>query len=269
MNQKLIGTMVVIGLVLSIDALAAERLPFESSFETGDFSEWDGGRTDSMRTTQQQVSDGVWASESTMTSGQPTDNYLDYYFGDHRSVGGEPADNGLWLEYDFLLSPDFDFGFGKDFHKTSIINFTDEAGLRRYQIIIDIHVPTMTWVIENLAWNADRSFDKSVSYFENNVGSARTITPGTWNKVTLYLQPNTPGAADGIVRLWIDDLPYMDYEGANVRESASYNPNKFILSNYAPATDIVGSQYWDDVYLGEEMPGSDNGTRPEPPILDQ
>lgn len=251
--------------VYSSLAYTADRLPFNSSFETGDFSEWSGGPDSSLIITNEDASSGAFSARAQMSNGQTTDNYKDFYFGDHLVVGGVPADDELWLKFDSKFDADFVFGQNEDIHKIAIINFEDENGRRRYQLVINILLPGETYFIENLSWNADRSFNKTVNAYSQNTGIATQLNRGQWDSIKMYFKLNVPGQHNGIIRFWLNEQLIIEVTDAYMRESTNYNPNKFILSNYVTDSDVIGYQRWDNFYLGE-LPPIDT-VRPNPPIL--
>jgi len=253
--------------LLPTQAGAAARLPFTSGFETGDFSEWNGGRDASLSVTDTSSCSGNYSARAVMTQGTPTDNYKDFYFGDHNTVGGAPASGGLWLELCTKFSQDFQFG-NDNLHKIAIINFTDSNAQRRYQIVLNIWVSTERFFIENLSWNADGSFGGAIAGHNQNVGTPVSLRRGQWDRVRLYIRPNTPGQSNGIIRMWVNGVLKAEYTNSRMRGDTSFNPNKLILSNYAPATQTSGSQYWDDFYLGETEPGAQLAP-PNPPTINE
>jgi hypothetical protein len=235
-------------------ALATERLPFTSSFETGDFSEWQGGRDATLTVSSLKASAGTRAARAVMTLGQTTDNYKDFYFGDHPTVNGEPvSDNGLWLRFDSQFEEGFVFGSSL-LHKIALINFCDANGRRRYQILINVWIPTGRYFIEHLRWNADGSFSTSFPGLSQNVGTAVPVRLGEWDRLKLYIRPNTPGSANGSVRLWVNGQLKTEYTNVPMREATSFNPNKLILSNYTAVAFTNGVQWWDNFYLGDTDP---------------
>ncbi|MCW9014599.1 MAG: polysaccharide lyase [Gammaproteobacteria bacterium] len=254
-------------LALSVTGIcnAAERLPFSSSFEGGNFSEWSGGPDSSLIVTNEDASSGSFSARAQMVNGQATDNYKDYYFGDHLVVGGEPADDELWLEFDSKFDTNFMFGQNEDIHKIAILNFEDENGRRRYQLVINILLPGETYFIENLSWNADRSFNKTVDAYSQNTGSPTQLNRGQWENIRMFVKLNTPGQHNGVIRFWLNDSLIIEVTDAYMREATNYNPNKLILSNYVTDTDVIGYQRWDNFYLGEQAPAEI--VRPMPPIL--
>jgi hypothetical protein len=229
---------------------AATGLPFSSDFESGDYSDWSGGREPSMSVVTGGAYQGDRSSRSTMIVDTLTDNYMDYYFGDHVAVGGEPADGELWLALASKLDSDFDFGPTR-FHKITIINFTDSNARRRYQMIVTAQRESREYFVELLKWNADRSFAYALPGLSQNRGSSLEIRFGQWDRLKVQMHPNTPGAADGVLRLWVNGELTMEYTDLYMREDSNFNPNVLIMSNY---TEAGGTQWWDDFKLGETDP---------------
>jgi hypothetical protein len=237
-------------------AHGATGLPFSSSFETGDFSEWNGGLQTSLSVTSAEATDGRYAAQAVMTQGQPTDNYKDYVFGDHVRVGGDPVTpaQGLWLQFDSKFDAGFSFGSNSIFHKIAIVNFEDENGRRRFQVVLNVRAQSGDYYIERLRWNADRSFNKAVGGLSQNIGAPFLARLGQWDRLVLFIKSNTPGNLDGEVRLWVNGVMKAEYLNITLREETLYNPNKLILSNYAPDTTTVGVQRWDNFHLGLSDP---------------
>lgn len=251
---------------MATNSFATTGLPFTSDFETGDFSEWLGGGEASLTVTNADAFSGSYSARAVMTLGVPTDNYKDFYFGDHPNVNGTPPTNGLWLRFYHKISSGFNFGT-TDWNKVAIINFADENGRRRYQLVINVGAGDQVYFVENLMWNADRSFGRGGGW-PPNVGAPYPARLGQWDKIKMYFRPNTPGQSDGIVRLWINDTLTTEVTNASIRDNESFNPNVFIMSNYAPNTTIEGEQWWDNFYLGDTDPDSQNSDpAPNPPIL--
>ena len=244
------------------------RLPFRSSFESGDFSEWNGGLDATMTVTSTQATAGSRSAQSVMISGQVTDNYKEYVFGNHPRVNGAPVTSttGMWLSFDSKLDTGFRFATGANVHKIAIVNFEDENARRRYQLILNVYIPTQQYFIEHLVWNADRTFNRAMPGLFENVGTPVTVRFGQWDKIKMFIKPNTPGRADGVLRMWVNDVLKLENTALNMRESTSYVPNKLIMSNYVNTSTAVGTQRWDNWYMGETEPA---GTvRPNAPVLD-
>jgi len=252
-------------LFVSAPVFSAANLPFLSDFETGNFSEWDGGADATLIVTNEDSSRGQYSARAQMINGQAADNYKDFYFGDHVSVNGQAANDELWLQFDSKFDSSFDFGSNERIHKLAIINFTDENARRRYQMIVNLLLPEETFFIENLAWNADRSFDKTVDAYQQNTGDPVVMTRGQWDTVKMYLKLNTPGQRNGILRVWVNNQQIIEVTNSFMREGSNYNPNKLILSNYSRDSDLIGFQRWDNFYLAIEPPADTK--RPKAPVL--
>jgi hypothetical protein len=257
-------------LVLTSHAvMAANRLPFRSGFEGGNFSEWGGGLEGSMSVTTQDASAGTYSTQAVMTLGRATDNYKEYLFGDHvRLGGGVPVGttHGLWLSLDSKFDQGFSLGTSANLHKIALINMEDENGRRRYQLIINVWNSNRQYFVEHLKWNADRTFNRALPGVTQNIGTPVQARLGEWDRLKLFIKPNTRGAADGVVRFWVNGVLKAEYTNVAVREDTMYMPNKLLMVNYAPDTTTVGVQRWDNFYLGETDPDS-NVVRPMPPVL--
>jgi hypothetical protein len=259
----------VFALAAASAAHAATGLPFRSSFETGNWSEWHGGLDATLVVTNEQASAGSYSARSTMTLGTTSDNYKEYRFGDHPTVRGTPVteQTGVWLTFDSKFDTGFRWATQSNLHKIAILNFEDENGRRRYQIIINVIPSNGEYFMELLKWNADRSFNRAINGLnQNRNGSPTTVRMGQWDKFKMFVKPNTPGQANGIVRVWINDVLKVENTASVLREDTNYMPNKLILSNYAMDPTVDGRQRWDNFYLGETEPAS-SATRPNPPVI--
>lgn len=269
MMNKLVLLAGVVSLAsLMQSATAATGLPFRGDFEAGNFSEWNGGLDASMSVTTEKASTGRYSTKAVMTRGTATDNYKDFVFGDHTRVGGTAvASSGLWVRFDTMFDSGFAFGTGQNLHKSVILNFEDENGRRRYQIILNVLNSNRQYFVEHLKWNADRSFGGSITGLgSQTIGTPAAVRLGQWDRIKLFIKPNTPGQSNGIVRLWVNNELKMDKTAVAVRENTNYNPNKVIMSNYVMDTTTAGTQRWDNFYVGETDPDA-GALRPNPPIL--
>lgn len=270
MNKSvlLVGALSVLSVLQS--ASAATGLPFRSDFEAGNFSEWNGGADASMSVTTEAASSGRYSTKAVMTRGTATDNYKDYVFGDHPRIGGTAvASTGVWVRFDTRFDSGFSFGTGANLHKVAIINFEDENGRRRYQILLNVENSNRQYFVEHLKWNADRSFGGSIQGLgSQTIGTPAAVRLGQWDRIKLFIKPNTPGQSNGIVRLWVNGELKMDKTSVAVRENTNYNPNKVIMSNYVTDTTTAGTQRWDNFYVGETDPDAGSTVRPNPPVLD-
>lgn len=252
--SSLFRRLLIVGLVgYSVTSLgAATRLPFKADFENNSFAGWSGGRTPTMSIVRGGAASGNYSVRATMPGGSTlTDNYQDFFFGDHGAVRGTPATGELWLKLASKVDSDFNFG-SSPLNKIAIINFTDTSTQRRrYQILITLSRDTRQYFVENLMWNADGSFGRTVSALTQNTANRPQLRPGQWDQLKLRMKPNTPGKNDGIIQLWVNGQLTMDYKNVPMRENTSFNPNVLIMSNYTYAG---GTQWWDDFYLSETDP---------------
>lgn len=251
-------------------ASAAERLPFRSGFETGTFSDWGGGRLPTMTIVSANSAEGQRHAQSVLTLGTPTDSYQDFYYGDHPSVGGAPVTPATGVYMSLYAKFDTGFRFANGImHKIMLLNFDDENGRRRYQVIINVQIASGNFMIEQLKWNADRSFNRSFPCCAQNVGTAVGPRFGQWDKLKLFVRPNTPGQTNGEIRLWVNNELKLDHRNITIREDSTFNPNKMILSSYDSGGTAAGTQRWDDIYLGEADPDAASQVRPNPPVLNE
>ena len=264
-------TLFLLGLCLAQGAsAAATKLPFRSSFESGTWDDWNGGPDTSLRIVSDDATDGRNSARAVMTAGTPTDNYKDFVFGNSNRVPGGVAvteQQGVWMAFDAKFETGFRFGTSANLHKLAILNFEDENGRRRYQLIVNVRNSDRMYFVEHLKWNADRTFNRAIPGLDQHLGTPAYVRFGQWDKFKLFVKPNTPGVANGIVRLWINGELKVDRTNVAVREDTNYMPNKMILSNYAPDSTTSGAQRWDNFYLGETDPGGST-VRPNPPVLD-
>lgn len=252
--------------VAAASAFGATGLPFRSSFEQGNFSEWNGGLDSTMSVTTETATDGTRSVRSVNTAGQTTDNYKDYVFGDHARIGGTGITerSGIWLSFDSRF--DTGFQFGSNVHKIAILNLENENSRRRYQIIINLWSANREYFIEHLKWNADGSFNRALPGMSQNVGTPVPARLGQWDHLKLFVKPNTPGQSNGIVRLWVNGVLKTEYTNCALREDTNYMPNKLIMSNYVSVTNTSGIQRWDNWYLGETDPDG-SVVRPSPATI--
>ena len=263
--SSVIGVISIGCMLVTQLATAATRLPFTSSFETADFAEWDGGLDGDLSVTSADATDGRFAAQGRMTRGQVANQYKDFIFGDHIRVGGEavtPA-NGLWLQFDSKFETGFEFGSSANLHKIAIINFEDENGRRRYQILVNVWTASREYFVEHLKWNADRSFNRAMPGLSQNLGTPVQARLGQWDRILLFVKPNSPGSTDGELRFWVNGQLKAEYRNITLREDTPYNPNKLIMGNYVTDTTTDGVQRWDHFYLGEADPRG--SVRPMPP----
>lgn len=236
----------------------AVTLPFSDSFESGDFRRWDGGRIHDFSVSPASAHSGIHAACGTSSSGKKTDYYQDANFGDHPRADGKAVKAGLYVKFAHKFDAGFDPGTTANHHKVLLINFEDGNDLRREQIILNVfgnianRANRGQYVVENIHWNADRSFNSSRFILQNR-GVPVSYRPSQWDIIKIYIQPNTSGRTDGAVRVWVNGEIKIEHTGISIRKT-TYNPNLVIIGYYAPYTDIRGTRCWDDIMISESDP---------------
>jgi hypothetical protein len=264
--KRPIFTLMALLFLTSGQIYAAQGLPFQTSFESGDLSDWFWGQdANTSVTNTTRASDGNYCARMNFSATQNWDNYQDYYFGDHASIGshtrGEAAEE-LWLKFSVKYD---DQTLPTTKQKLALINFTDgQSNQRRYQVMV---------------YNYEGQFAVEHSYIDSwrffmrvqNVGSTPSrVRPGQWDTLKLYMRPNTPGNSNGVIRLWVNNELKLEYTNLNIRESTNYNPNKLIMSSWVDVgmTTRNSALLQDNYYLGEEDPDGDGAVvPPTPPVL--
>jgi hypothetical protein len=251
---------------MSTSAYSAQGLPFSTSFESGDLSDWFWGNhsnTSVINTTDS--FDGNYCAQMNYSASENWDNYMDYYFGDHVSIGSHTqgqAATELWLKFNVKYAAQ---GTPSNKQKLALVNFTNaQDNQRRYQVIIYSYLGE---------YGIEHSYIDSWRFFllPQNIGDASPVRPGQWETLKVYFRVNTPGSSDGIVRMWINNELKLEYTNVNLRESTNFNPNKLIMSSWndVSMTSENGTLYQDNYYLGEVDPDTAGATDspPSPPVL--
>ena len=87
--------------------------------------------------------------------------------------------------------------------------------------------------------------------FRQNVGTPRYITSGQWIDFQMMMKLNTPGQADGEIKLWIDGELKMHYNTIRFRTVPELQLNAVALSGYigGGCTSVRDQKIWDDHYM--------------------
>lgn len=215
-------------------------LPRQFDFEENNLSEWMGNYGDLVVTNQDPRS-GQYAARATLTEGTHSDNYADFYFGDHMMVGGDKVEE-VYVKFSTKFTSDYN-AWPRASHKIALLNITDgQSSQRRYQVMVNVdnsgryyveHSYIDTWQFYGLAQNVG--------------GTPASVRYGQWEDLKLYVRLNTPGSSNGIVKLWVNGVLKADYSNVNIRQNTQYGINKLILSSYATDQSVAsGYQYYDD-----------------------
>jgi len=237
-------------------AAQSTRLPFTATFNGGTLGEWDGFRNNTGATVVAQGCQSGSCLRTPLMQGTNSDNYGDFYFADHVGQNGAKVED-VWL----TLYSKFDSGLSwpAEGHKIVILNLTDGVSSQRhYQVVI--HILGGQYVVMNTDIDNWRFYNRY-----QNVGTAVGVRFDQWDKLKLHVRLNTPGMADGVVQLWVNNQLKADHRDVNIRFNTAMGMNKLILSTYAtPASPSNGVQWHDEVRLALTDPDA-GSTRPAAP----
>jgi len=89
------------------------------------------------------------------------------------------------------------------------------------------------------------SLDPNQSVFlYNNQGNNIDIESGQWYAVELMVKPNTPGAKDGEIKLWINGTLQMHHTGQNLRGNRTAPINDVWLTSYFGGAATIHPEQW-------------------------
>lgn len=251
---------VALALITLVSSAHAQgtRLPWSSDFDSGTFDAWDGFRNTNGVTIETNGCQSGRCARAPLLAGTVNDNYGDFHFGDHVSVKG-PKLEAVWLSF----YSKFDAGliWPNRSQKLAILNLTDGATTtRHYQVYV--------YVRPNGEYAVDKSdLDDWVfsGLYQNVGGAASAVRFGQWDKLKLYVKLNTPGRADGIVKLWVNGVLKVDYGSVDIREGAAFGLNKLNLSSSSTQAGVnSGVQWWDSFELQTTDPDAVSAV-PNPP----
>ena len=229
-------------------------LPWQSNFETNDFSEWNGGtyNTTGLAISTSGCQSGRCA-RAPLVTGNINDNYAEHRFGDYYRIGGDKVEE-VYLR--FYSKIDTGYVSPSDGQKMAIFNLTNGVdGDRRYQVYVK--------VLPNGTYGVDHSDIADWRFYTltQNQGTAVAPRLGQWDKIKMYVRLNTPGQSDGIVRLWVNDTLKLQYTNLNIRETTNYGMSKVLLTSWTSESGRGNSaQWWDTWTLSQTDP--DGGSPP-------
>ncbi|MBM9605736.1 polysaccharide lyase [Desulfopila inferna] len=230
-----------------LEPIADTGLPWRATFESADFSEFNRSVTSNLAVSSDAPRSGTYCATAPLTRGTHSDNYADFVFGDFFNVNREKVEEVYLQLYSKFSSG---YSWPSNSQKIAIINLTDgQSSQRRYQVYV--------YVNRYGQYAVDHSYIDTWQFngLPTNIGSPAAVVGDRWDKLKLFVRLNTPGASDGIVRLWVNDTLKIDYNNVDIRQRSNYGMNKLILSSYA--TDSSGSngrQWYDDLILAQTNP---------------
>ncbi len=233
-------------------------LPWTSDFENNSFAEWNGGvrSTNNLVVTNSGCFSGRCARTDIVT-GTVGDNYADKWFGDWFTLRG-PKVEEVWLRFYSKFSAGY--AWPNRSHKLAIFNLTNGAdNQRHYQVYVYVN-PSGRYAVDH------SDIDNWQFYgLQQNVGTPVSVRPDQWEKIKLYVRLNTPGASNGIVRLWVNDELKLQRTDVPIRANTAYGMNKLILSASATQAAVSnGNQWWDSWTLSATDP-DEGSSVPAPP----
>ena len=257
--KKIVSAFIMVILAgYSNAAQGASGLPFRDGFESGNFSAWAPGRTGGFTVSSSDHYTGSYAARGVTVMGQTTDYYMDRPFGDHPQAGGVPLDNGVYFKFAHKYDTGFDLGRTQNYNKIFLMNFEDPNNLRRDQVIFETAVNYNNgarrgeYIFEPTHWNPDGSWLTGSLVFQN-VGTPVKYREGQWDLIKIYMRPNTPNVANGIIRLWVNGVLKAEHTNVNMRFTSN-NLNLAIIGSYVTVTDVAGVRWWDDIQISETDP---------------
>jgi hypothetical protein len=258
------GALIFLTLFLGFAGTASAQiagLPWQATFDAGNFDEWDGWRNTTNATFQTSgcVSSGRCVRVP-LIANTTNDTYGDHYFGDHIwAEGTRTKVEEVWLTFHTKFEPNYVWPSSSQ--KLAILNLTDgQTSDRRYQVYV--------YVRSNGEYAVDRSNIATWQFFGifQNVGTVVSPRASQWDKLKLHVKLNTPGQANGIVQLWVNGELKVNYSNQNIREGTSMGVNKLILSSYSTRENGGnGALWWDNVSLSQTDPDGATAVRPNPP----
>ena len=254
------GPLAILLVHLLAGPAAAQSVSWQATFDAGNFNEWNGGphNTTGMTVTDSGCQSGRCV-RAPLQAGTNSDNYADHHFGDHVNIR-QPKVEEVWLR--FWSKFESGYSWPNRSQKMAIINLTDGQTLtRHYQVYIYVR-PNGDYAVDH----SDLDNWQFWGLFQN-VGSPVQVRWNQWDKVKLYVRLNTPNAANGIVRLWINDVLKVEHTNVDIRAGSNYGLNKLNLSSYATQSSPTnGVQWWDNFMLSSTDPdGGTTLTAPDPP----
>lgn len=229
------------------------------NFESAAWGNW-VGTNGNLEIVNDNCAEGNLCARAALTQNTDDNNYADFTFGDHVSVGDEKIEEIYLQMYSKISSG---YSWPDRSHKIAIFNLTDGVTTaRRYQVYVYADPNGRYAVdytdIENWVFNG----------LSQNVGTPVNVSSGQWDKLKLRVRLNTPGSRNGVVELWINDELKLSYNNVNIRLDTNYGLNKFILSSYSTRSNgFSGTQWYDEVLISTQNITDTFVVTPKAPIL--
>jgi len=229
------------------------------NFESAAWDKWVGTRGN-LEIANDNCAEGNLCARATLVENTDDNNYADFTFGDHVTVG-DPKIEEVYLQMYSKISAGY--SWPNRSHKIAIFNLTDGVSTaRRYQVYVYADPSGRYAVdytdIDNWVFNG----------LSQNVGTPVNVSSGQWDKLKLRVRLNTPGSSNGVIELWVNDELKLSYNNVNIRLGTNYGLNKFILSSYSTrTTGSSGTQWYDEVLVSTQNITNTLVTTPQAPEL--
>lgn len=236
-------------------------LPVIMDFDTGDFSQFNSAAFSQVpEITNSGCLQGGFCARAGLSPGTHSDFFVYHELGDNPNSGLEKLEEAYLTLHSRISA---DYVWPNDTQKIAIWNITDtQSSQRRYQVILVVFEDGRYGI--DLADFGDLLFS---GLHQNRNGAPVSPAPSGWDHLKLHVRLNTPGADNGIVRLWVNNVLKLERQDLDIREDTDYGIGRFILSSYAEeASGSHGVQWWDNVLLSADDPG-DGVVVPDPPTL--
>lgn len=131
------------------------------------------------------------------------------------------------------------------------------------------------WPAISVQYMADMEFQ--TTNFYQNQGAPTAMTPGRWVCFELQAKMNTPGQADGLFRLWVDDALVLAYLNRQLRGAKPTDPAPSdakwgyldVAGQYGESPRQTQFRWFDDLVISTQRvgcsPGVTDRTAPGPP----
>jgi hypothetical protein len=232
-------------------------LPFTSSFEGGNTSEWTSGfQGGTITVNQNQAYDGTFAMSVLNVVGG-NDDYVSFLFGDALQVGGAGmvAGDNLWLRFAYKWGSNWQDNGYNSLIKVMLMNaHNPTTGARMFQTTLNYYVPTQIYSLEFLNWTGVGSFNLRANI--DLSGPVRVLNQ--WVEFVMHWRLNSVNQSDGLLEIWSKSeaetfyTKRMENSAINFNRDTGVGYNRLIVANYQPDGVISGNRYWDYFRLQEE-----------------
>ncbi|UCF68300.1 MAG: hypothetical protein JSV80_03095 [Acidobacteriota bacterium] len=228
------------------------------NFEDGNFNDWDDVDDDNgdLRVALGEPSRlGDFGAVQDHHLGDSS-GWASKWFGDHPLMPGGPGamENDVYVNAFIRLDPDTTIASNGSQWLLVLGAFEDWSST---------YPSPMSWSPYYLTLSANENFEVQTTLanrtsgtsedmtLEQNDGLPVSLVPGMWHELQLHVSLNSPGQADGIIEVWIDNVRKARYDDVDVRGLYTRYGLNFVMLNASawPSAPAEQSQYWDDIIV--------------------